>query len=195
MRLWYFSSSITHFSNAHAQPYSRDKCLIFGWTLCLLPYFICANSEGSGETALCTALPESLLDAYAITTIISWAGSFNRSGKCTGGVCRMQKHPCGWRYYFKTMQCFTGNRVYTLILDKNLFFLQQCIPLRKYLKFPTLVFKQSGHRPADGNEWKRILSYDIVSVSGTTGLCLNTCLILHDLSIAKQWQNFYVTKN
>ena len=25
-------------------------CLIFGQTICLLPYFMCANSEGSGET-------------------------------------------------------------------------------------------------------------------------------------------------
>ena len=33
------------------QPSGEARCLIFGRTLCLLPYFICANSEGSGETA------------------------------------------------------------------------------------------------------------------------------------------------
>ena len=41
---------LTHSSNAHAQPSSVARCLIFGWTIRLLPYFMCANSEGSGET-------------------------------------------------------------------------------------------------------------------------------------------------
>ena len=36
---------------AHAQPSSGTRCLIFGRTIRLLPYFVCANSEGSGETA------------------------------------------------------------------------------------------------------------------------------------------------
>ena len=40
-----------HSSNAHAQPSSGARCLSFGRTLRLLPYFMCANSEGSGETA------------------------------------------------------------------------------------------------------------------------------------------------
>ena len=35
----------------HAQPSSGARCLIFGRTVCLLPYFICANSESSGKTA------------------------------------------------------------------------------------------------------------------------------------------------
>ena len=34
----------------HAQPSDRARCLIFGQTLRPLPYFMCANSEGSGET-------------------------------------------------------------------------------------------------------------------------------------------------
>ena len=38
-------------SNMHAQPSSGAKCLIFALTLRLLPYFMCATSEGSGETA------------------------------------------------------------------------------------------------------------------------------------------------
>ena len=41
----------THSTNAHAQPSSGARCLIFGRTLRLLPYFMCANSEGAGETA------------------------------------------------------------------------------------------------------------------------------------------------
>ena len=40
---------------------SCARCLIFGRTLRLLPYSMCANSEGSGE----------------IRTIIPWAGSFH----------------------------------------------------------------------------------------------------------------------
>ena len=35
----------------HVQPSSGTRCLLFGRTLRLLPYFICANSQGSGETA------------------------------------------------------------------------------------------------------------------------------------------------
>ena len=41
--------------------------LIFGQTLCLLPYFMCANSEGSGRAVS----SEPSLFAYAISTIIS----------------------------------------------------------------------------------------------------------------------------
>ena len=33
------------------QPASGARCLIFGRTIRLLPYFMCANNEGSGETA------------------------------------------------------------------------------------------------------------------------------------------------
>ena len=51
MRLWHFSSSVTHSSNTHEQPSNGVRCLIFGRTLRQLPYFMCANSEGSVETA------------------------------------------------------------------------------------------------------------------------------------------------
>ena len=61
-------------SNAHAQLFSGARCLMFGRTLRLLPYFVCANSEGSGETVRAVS-PESSLVAYVISTIISWAGS------------------------------------------------------------------------------------------------------------------------
>ena len=53
-------------SNVHAQPSSGARCLIFHRTLRLLPYFMSANSEDSGETSLV---------AYVIITIIAWAGS------------------------------------------------------------------------------------------------------------------------
>ena len=66
MKLWYFSSSINPFFKGACtasrgkivhlfEPWlakmSGARCLIFGRTLCLLPYFMCANSEGSSETA------------------------------------------------------------------------------------------------------------------------------------------------
>ena len=46
-----FGPPYIHSSNAHAQPSSGSRCLIFGRTLRLLPYVMCANSEGSGEIA------------------------------------------------------------------------------------------------------------------------------------------------
>ena len=65
----------THSSYAHVQPSSGARCLIFGRTLRLLPYFMCANSEGSDGTARMHRLPEPSLVAYVISTIISWVGS------------------------------------------------------------------------------------------------------------------------
>ena len=47
----------------------------FGQTLHLLPYFMCVDSEGCGRLRGCAGSPESLLVAYVISTIISWAGS------------------------------------------------------------------------------------------------------------------------
>ena len=55
-------------SNAHAQLSSGARCLIFGRTLRLLPYFMSANSEGSDETArmrrLAWAFAGRLCDKY-----------------------------------------------------------------------------------------------------------------------------------
>ena len=73
MRLWHLSPSVNSVSNTHAQQSTVVIRLIFGQTLRLLPYFMCANSEGSGER--CAVSPEPSLLAYAISTIISWAGS------------------------------------------------------------------------------------------------------------------------
>ena len=67
-------------SNAHVQTSSRGRCLIFGRTLRLLLFFMCANSEGSGEIPRCAGSPEPSLVAYAISTIIilSWFKSCTR---------------------------------------------------------------------------------------------------------------------
>ena len=51
MRLWHFSSSRKSFFKRACAASSGARCLIFCWTLCLLPYFMCANSEGSGTDA------------------------------------------------------------------------------------------------------------------------------------------------
>ena len=66
-----------HSSNEHAQPSSGARCLIFGRTLPLLSYFMCANSEGSGEYAHsrlreCAGSPDPSLVVYVISTIISF---------------------------------------------------------------------------------------------------------------------------
>ena len=69
-----FRPQYTHSSNAHAQPSSGARCLIFGWTLHSLPYFMCANSEGSGETGsmhrLAWAFAGRLIDKYH--NLMSW---------------------------------------------------------------------------------------------------------------------------
>ena len=78
MRLCYFSSSVNSlFKHASIQ---GARSLIFGQILHLHPYFMCANKDGSGETARMRRLiragsPEPSLVAYVISTIISWAGS------------------------------------------------------------------------------------------------------------------------
>ena len=70
MRLWYFSSSV----NSFFKRISGTRCLIFGRTLRLLPYIMCANSEGSGETArmrrLAWAFVGRLCDKYH--NLMSW---------------------------------------------------------------------------------------------------------------------------
>ena len=73
MRLWLFSSSVNSLS-WHVKPSSGIRCLIFGWSLRLLSYFTCANSEGSGETAhmrrLAWAFAGRLCDKYH--NLMSW---------------------------------------------------------------------------------------------------------------------------
>ena len=59
----------------HSHPSIGARCLIFGRALCLLPYFMYANSEGSGETAQMCRLVWAMLVAFVISTIIPWAGS------------------------------------------------------------------------------------------------------------------------
>ena len=58
----------------HAQPYSGARCLISGRTLRLLPYFMYANREGSGETAhlrsLARAFTGRLCDKYH--NLVKW---------------------------------------------------------------------------------------------------------------------------
>ena len=69
MRLWHVSSSInSFFKRAHARLSSGARYLTFCLTLRPLPYFMCANSKSSGDTAR-------MLVAYVISTIISLASS------------------------------------------------------------------------------------------------------------------------
>ena len=71
-----FCPPLTHSSNTLAQPSSATRCLNFGPTYHLLPYFMFVKSEGSGETARMNRLTWALAVAYLISAIISWAGSF-----------------------------------------------------------------------------------------------------------------------
>ena len=86
----------------------RARCLIFGRTLRLLPYFMCANSQGSGKTAQMRRLPEPWLVASVISTIISWAGLFYYSRSLLRNCFQ---YPCYYRnfrglFYFKVFICF-----------------------------------------------------------------------------------------
>ena len=66
MRLWYFLSSVNSFSNTHAQPSSEARCLIFDWTLCLLPTSCVRTAKALARLHGCTCSPEPSLVAYVI---------------------------------------------------------------------------------------------------------------------------------
>ena len=83
MRLWHLSPSVysifKHACTAIQWDYTSDF-----WSdplLCLLPYFMCANSEGSGETArmqsLAWAFAVRLCDSYH--NLMSWLKSLDVS--------------------------------------------------------------------------------------------------------------------
>ena len=65
----------------HAQPSSKGRCLIFGQTFRLFPFFMCANSEGYGETMrmcrLSWASAGRLCDKYH--NLMSW---LNEDWRC-----------------------------------------------------------------------------------------------------------------
>ena len=69
-----FRPPSTRSSNTHVQSSSGARCLIFGLTLRLLPYFMFANSNGFGETArmrrLAWAFAGRLCDKYH--NLMSW---------------------------------------------------------------------------------------------------------------------------
>ena len=70
MRLWYFSSSVAHLSNTHAQPSSGVRCLIFH-SSCV------RTAKALTRLSGCAGSPEPSLVAYVISTIISWTGPFD----------------------------------------------------------------------------------------------------------------------
>ena len=59
----------------HNHPMGLDV-RFFGPTLCLLPYFMFANSEALVRLGGCAGSLEPSMVAYVVSTIISWAGSF-----------------------------------------------------------------------------------------------------------------------
>ena len=58
------------------QPSSGDRCLIFGQTLHLLPYFCMRAAKALARLRRCAGSPKSLQVVFVISTIISWAGSY-----------------------------------------------------------------------------------------------------------------------
>ena len=74
MRLWHFSSSINHSSNAH--PVGLDVWL-FGRTGPIVSFYTSCVRIAKALARLrgCAGSPEPSLVAYVISTIISWAGS------------------------------------------------------------------------------------------------------------------------
>ena len=104
-----FHPLYTHSSNMHAQPSSGDKCLIFGWTLCLLPYFMWANSEGSDETTqmrrLAWAFAGRLCDKYH--NLMSWL-KFNISSQLTViHICDKTDKEAIWRQFKDNFRQFS----------------------------------------------------------------------------------------
>ena len=61
---------VTQSSNTHAQQSTGATNLISGQTLRVLPYYMCANSEGSGETAHPRVFADHLCDKYH--NLMSW---------------------------------------------------------------------------------------------------------------------------
>ena len=62
--------------NAHAGVSSWTRCLNFGLSLYLSPYFVYVINEGSGKSAQMRRLACTLLLTDAITTKISYTGPY-----------------------------------------------------------------------------------------------------------------------
>ena len=150
-----FRLPLTHFSNTHAQPSSGARCLVFGRTLRLLPYFKCANSEGSGETAwMCRfawAFAGRLCDKYhnLISWLISliyrtqdsfwkfWVGKqekqiFLRMVQCmySRPVCRLLKRGCKFQVFYKGCESSENPDVGAKIRGVNSVLVKTCMMLK-----------------------------------------------------------------
>ena len=103
-----FSSSVTSFfkCTCAAIQWAYCRCLIFGWTLHLLQYFMYANRESSGETALMRrvawAFAGRLCDKYH--NLMSWLPYFSDRHGQANSVALEQTAP----------------RVYTLLFHLHL---------------------------------------------------------------------------
>ena len=84
------------------QPSSGARCLIFCRTLCLLPYFMCANCEGSGKTARMRR--RHLYDKYL--NLKCWLNLWNHLPSC-------------WRFNVFTQQFWTGGLVVVGTMSLN----------------------------------------------------------------------------
>ena len=88
MRLWHLSPSVNSISNMHAQQSTGATRLIFGQTFRLLPYFMYANSKGSGQIRLAWAFAVRLCDKYY--NLMSWLNytfCFGNGTQCLDHKC------------------------------------------------------------------------------------------------------------
>ena len=70
----HFATYRTHLTKIHTQLSSEARYLHFGMNFHLRFQFVCASSEGSGESAHSAGSPETSLIAYTIGTQTSCAG-------------------------------------------------------------------------------------------------------------------------
>ena len=87
------------------------RCLIFSRILCLLPYFMCANSEGFGETAwmrwLAGAFTGRLCDKYH--NLMSWLKLLQKSNSSLL-MKQISSHQIMWHLAKQKIDCWDINR-------------------------------------------------------------------------------------
>ena len=83
MRLWYFSSSINTFFKCPCAAIQWGTCLIFGWTLHLLPYLCVRTAKALARLCGCAGSLEPSLVAYVIKyhNLRSWLYYFSYVGE------------------------------------------------------------------------------------------------------------------
>ena len=178
MRFWLFSSSINSFFKVHTQPSNGVRCLIFGRTLYLLPYFMCANSEGSDESArmcrLAWAFAGRLCGKYH--NLMTWLKYLLRfvyqAWLYRAGSCSDKPH-CSDAFSGLTWQTWK-HFIFVIVfkLEENLVFktLENLETCKKCLNYPKLWTMWLSHRvrqPTDADWMANNVDPDQTAPEGT----------------------------